>query len=55
MCLAKIIDNSLQKNCLIVTEIVTEIFWNCDGKVHFVTDMVTERTPSEFRSSQFIL
>jgi len=31
-----------------VTELVTEKFWNCDGKVQFVTEIVTESTPHNF-------
>jgi len=42
---------TLQKNC----SIVTEKFRNCDGKVQFVTEIVTESTPSQFHSSQIDL
>jgi len=31
---------------------VTENFWNCDGKFQFVTEIVTESTPSQFHLSQ---
>jgi len=34
---------------------VTENFWNCDGKFQFVTEIVTESTPSQFHSSQLSL
>ena len=34
---------------------MTENFWNCDGKFQFVTEIMTESTPSQFHSSQINL
>ena len=47
--------HSLQKKLLNCDGNCDEKFWNCDGKVQFVTEIVTESSLSQFHLSQIHL